>query len=81
MTKIVPAAHWNPRGAPRIGANVWVWNKKKEVRTTGTQGRPEDLRDRVDGFSITPGVFLLWDACGAPRAGPAASRVPRLPSD
>ena len=42
--------------------------QKKIVRTTRTQGRPVDLRDRVDAFSITPNVSLDSGTPAAPRA-------------
>ena len=46
---------------------MWVCYRKKIVRTTGTQGRPVDLRDRVDAFSITPNVSLDSGTPAAPR--------------
>ena len=61
------AAHWNP---PRATPEGTVCHRKKKVRDAAHQGLPERSRDRVDGCSITPDIFL---DSGTPAAPPRAT--------
>ena len=66
---LILEAHWNPPGATPIRADCTVCHRKKLVRDAAHQGLPERSRDRVDGCSITPDIFL---DSGTPAAPPRA---------